>query len=94
MDWLNIDLLIPVAVAGGVVVGGARLINSKSPSLATRVLIGLILLGIGIGCGYYLIYIVQNLQQHPLLFGLAAGATGLGINQAAAPLRIAFGSAA
>jgi len=94
MDWLNIEFLVPAVVAAGLIFCGARLINSMSPSLTTRVLLGLLLLGVGVGCVSYLIYIVQNLQQHPVLLGLAAGMAGLGINQVCAPLRVAFGKPA
>lgn len=94
MDWLSKDTLIPLAIGFAIIFGGARLLKQKNRPLTTRVLLGLTLLAIGIGCGYYLIYVAEGLERHPLLFGLAVGATGLGINQATAPLRVAAGSAA
>ena len=94
MDWLNKELLLPLAIGMAILVGGHHLLSKTNPPLTTRFFPGLALLAIGIGCGYYLTDILGNLEQHPLLFGIAIGALGLGINQVAAPLRVAFGSAA
>ena len=94
MDWLNIGMLVPLAIATAVIIFGARSLNAMNASLATRVALGLTLFGVGIGCGYYLIYVMGDLQKYPWILGLGAGAAGLGINQATAPLRVAAGGAA
>ena len=94
MDWLSKELLLPLAIGMAILVGGHHLLKKYNPALRARFVLGLVLLSIGIGCGYYLTDILGNLEQHPLMFGLAIGALGLGINQVAAPLRVAFGGAA
>lgn len=91
MDWFSTDTIIPFAIGMAILIGGHRLLKQWNPALVTRVLIGIALLGIGIGCGYYLIFVVRALQQHPILYGLMIGTAGLGINQVAAPLRAAAG---
>lgn len=94
MDWLDKELLLPLVIATGIIIGGARFLNAKNASLVTRVALGVTLLGAGVGCGYYLIYVAEDLQKYPWLLGFGAGAAGLGINQVAAPLRVAAGGAA
>ena len=94
MDWLDKNTIISLAVGMTILIGGVFYFKRSNPSMIVRVFAGLALLGIGLSCGYYLIYVLDSIENHPLLFGLTIGATGLGINQVAAPVRIALGSAA
>lgn len=94
MDWFDTNSLAAVAVAAGIILAGSRLLNRRNAALSTRVLLGIALLGIGIGCGYHLIHVIGDPTSQPVYLGLTAGMGGLGINQATAPLRLAAGRAA
>ncbi|MCD9046227.1 hypothetical protein [Luteimonas sp. MHLX1A] len=91
--WFDGNSLAALAIAGGFIFAGARFLTARHASRSTRVVLGLALLGIGLGCCYHLIHVIGDPTGRPVYLGLVAGLVGLGINQAMAPLRAAAGHA-
>ena len=85
--------IVPLGIGLAIIFGGYHLLKTSAPSIGVRLLLGLALLAIGIVSGYFLVFVVDSLEEHPFLFGLAVGATGLGINQVTAPIRVRMGGA-
>jgi len=78
-------------MGSSLMLAGAYALNKTHPSLTTRVVIGAVLLIAGISLAYPLLDGTGELASHQIRLGLAVALTGLGINQAAAPIRVAFG---
>ena len=94
MDEEQRTMLIAMAIGLPLMLAGAYGIKRWQPSLATRVILGSLMLVSGIALIYPLIYGPADLMESPVRLGLAVALVGLGINQIAAPIRVAFGHAA
>ena len=82
---------IALAIGCGLMIAGAYGLKNANPTITTRVALGAVMLISGIALAYPLVTGNDSLELHQVRFGLAIALTGLGINQLAAPIRVAFG---
>ena len=82
---------IALAIGCGLMIAGAYSLKNANPSLTTRIALGAVMLVSGIALAYPLVTGNDALELHQIQFGLAIALSGLGINQLAAPIRVAFG---
>jgi len=87
-------MIIAMAIGVPLMLAGFYGIRRWQPRLLTRFFLGAIMLASGVALIYPLIYGSGDLMQSPIRFGLAIALAGLGINQIAAPVRVALGHAA
>jgi len=85
------QFLVAIAIGSSLMMAGAYAFNKTNPALTTRVLVGAVLVIAGFSLSYPLLDGTDVLASHQIRLGLAVALTGLGINQAAAPIRVAFG---
>ncbi|RYG97936.1 MAG: hypothetical protein EON58_08545 [Alphaproteobacteria bacterium] len=83
--------IVAIAIACGLIFLGAYAAAKIDLSVASRAAVGAVLLVGGIALIYPLIGVGGALEAHQIRFGTAVALIGLGINQLAAPLRLALG---
>ncbi len=84
---------ITIALAVGIplMLAGFYGLKHIKPSVIVRVLIGCGMLIVGIAVVHPLVDGSGELYLHPIRLGMSIALLGLGINQVAAPLRLALG---
>ena len=85
------NLIIAISIACVLIFLGAYAATRINLSSISRVAIGAVLLVGGIALIFPLIGVAGALDDHQIRLGIAVAMTGLGINQLAAPLRLALG---
>lgn len=85
-------LIIMLAVGGALMLAGFYGFKRAQPSVAIRVVLGIVMLVAGVALAYPII--ADDLADHAVRLGVSIALVGLGINQAATPIRLAFGKSA
>ena len=83
------DQLIAGAIGITLMLAGFYGFKRAQPSTTARVVLGVVMLLSGAALLYFLLQ--GDPWSHPVRCGLAIALVGLGINQAATPLRLAIG---
>ena len=83
--------LVAAAVAVAIIMAGIYGFRRAQLGTTARVALGLVMLASGVGLAYWLIQLADDPLSHPIRLGFVGGLVGLGINQVAAPLRLAMG---
>ena len=86
--------IVAGAIAVAIILGGFYGLRRAQLAMAVRVVLGFLMLAFGIALAYSLVQGPGDPLMHPIRLGLAGGFVGLGINQVAAPLRVAMGKPA
>jgi hypothetical protein len=93
MDEEQITLIVATAIGVTLMIAGHYGLNRLQLNVGARAILGVAMLLAGFALVYPLIFGAGDLVQSPVRFGVCVALIGLGINQAASPIRAALGRA-
>jgi hypothetical protein len=85
------EFWVAVVLGAGLMIGGIFALKQANPTLTTRVALGAVSFGLGIYLVYPIIVGGDVIGAHQIRLGFSIACIGFGINQLAAPVRVAFG---